>query len=641
MLGLVFDGRYRLDRLADEGGSGVVYQGVDLQLGRPVAIKVLHTHLRNRGPVVERFEREARAAARVDHPNVVHVYHHGETGGQPYLVFAWVTGCPLGGAASSITRPLPWPIVAELGRQLCEGLAALHAADVVHRDVKPANVVLSREGVAVLVDLGLARLANSELTETGVPAGTFAYMAPEQAVDPRTVDGRSDLFSLGVSLLELLTGCRAKPGGLDAAQLAQASADASASPWPRELDLLLTSCRAQAPEQRPSSAEGLAEALQAIALGAGCRPTDLRTWARQLDCFQEQAAEYAPVGSQAAASTLELVGSENAPASSVLLAGIEAAEGGSPTKQGPAHGAWLTVALPACLLGALVLLAGDTPEGSRLTAGPPGSAGAEGVTSATARPSAPMAPTFARALAADIEPRSELATATTTRASLSTRPPDRVAPWSPASIRRASDDEEASRTSKPRGRERVPPAAVRHARLAIASAVAATASLVPPRPGTRRVRQAATGTASIVAQRGPGFPLAGEPVGSATTAPEAPPGPDSPPSAAPPTTTPPRTAAHTPDAQVPAGVLHLVVLYEGKPSWARLEVDGTSRGTTHTLRLPAPAGPRRVVATRPGFREISKAVMMSSTGVTKVYLTLERDEPAAVAPAVGLEPERP
>jgi predicted Ser/Thr protein kinase len=196
-----------IERVLGEGGMGVVYKAVQKQLGRTVALKVLSPALASDPSFVERFTREARALAQLSHPNIVAVHESGVHDGVPYLVMEYVEGTPLRKllAAGKLTPERALEVVP----QICDALAYAHAHGVVHRDVKPENILVDREGRVKIADFGLAKLATvdeTRLTRTRMLMGTPNYMAPEQIENPSTVDHRADIYSLGVVFYEMLTG---------------------------------------------------------------------------------------------------------------------------------------------------------------------------------------------------------------------------------------------------------------------------------------------------------------------------------------------------------------------------------------------------------------------------------------------------
>jgi serine/threonine protein kinase len=208
-------GRYEVERLIGSGGMGVVFKGFDTELHRPVAIKVLAPQLAGSGAARQRFAREARAAAAVVHEHVVAIHNVESDGASPFLVMQFVAGESLQ-ARLDRQGPLDLCEVLRIGRQTAAGLAAAHAQGLVHRDVKPSNVLLEH-GVerALLTDFGLARAADdASLTHTGHLPGTPHYMSPEQARGEASgLDRRADVYSLGATLYSVLTGQPPIPGG--------------------------------------------------------------------------------------------------------------------------------------------------------------------------------------------------------------------------------------------------------------------------------------------------------------------------------------------------------------------------------------------------------------------------------------------
>jgi predicted Ser/Thr protein kinase len=202
-------GRYQLVKLLGRGGMGMVYLAQDSQLDRLVALKAPHFTEAEGPHVRERFLREARAAAGLRHANICPVYDVGELDGIPYLTMAYIEGRTLAEMLRGDWKPLPPPRAAALVHKLALALTEAHSHQVIHRDLKPGNIMLTADGEPVLMDFGLARRDDSgdiRLTQQGAVLGTPAYMAPEQAKgDSRTVGPRCDIYSLGVLLYELLT----------------------------------------------------------------------------------------------------------------------------------------------------------------------------------------------------------------------------------------------------------------------------------------------------------------------------------------------------------------------------------------------------------------------------------------------------
>jgi serine/threonine protein kinase len=197
--------RYELGDRLGTGGMGRVFRGSDRVLGRTVAVKILAPHLAEDASAVSRFQREARSAAGLNHPSIVSVYDSGSENGWHYLVMEHVDGRTL----AQIVReegPLLPHRAAEIAAELARALSEAHAAGIVHRDVKPGNVMVTPEGQAKVVDFGIAAAVSSDrVAETAAVLGTVSYLAPEQ-VRGRRADPRSDLYALGVVLYEMLTG---------------------------------------------------------------------------------------------------------------------------------------------------------------------------------------------------------------------------------------------------------------------------------------------------------------------------------------------------------------------------------------------------------------------------------------------------
>jgi eukaryotic-like serine/threonine-protein kinase len=205
MIGTVLSGRYRLEAKLGSGGMSTVYLARDQTLDRQVAVKVMHREMSEQADQLERFRQEARAVAKLSHPNVVSVIDAGEDGGHPYIVFEYVEGETLKQRISRDGALEPQEAIAYT-IEIARGLSMAHARNMVHRDIKPQNVLIDAEGRAKLTDFGISRqLEQDGMTATGRVLGTTDYVAPEQAMG-RKVDPRSDLYSLGVVLYEMLVG---------------------------------------------------------------------------------------------------------------------------------------------------------------------------------------------------------------------------------------------------------------------------------------------------------------------------------------------------------------------------------------------------------------------------------------------------
>jgi tRNA A-37 threonylcarbamoyl transferase component Bud32 len=203
----VLSGRYRLEQKIGEGGMGAVYLGIDLELDRKVAVKLLMKNLVDDAEVVERFEREARLTAKLDHPNIVPIYDVGRHEGRPFIVMKLLEGDTLAGRLRS-KGGFTAEETLKLMRQLASGLDYIHRLGFIHRDVKAGNIFVGPDGLATILDFGILRAKHGHdaLTRTGVVMGTPHYMAPEQALGSKNVDHRVDLYALAVVLFECLTG---------------------------------------------------------------------------------------------------------------------------------------------------------------------------------------------------------------------------------------------------------------------------------------------------------------------------------------------------------------------------------------------------------------------------------------------------
>src|SRR4051794_16198397 len=261
----------RIEAVAGRGGMGIVYKATQLSLARPVAVKLIAPEHALDAGFRERFERESRMAAAIEHPNVIPVYAAGEEDGRLYLVMRWVAGTDLHRLLRADGRLDPLR-AGEIVHQLGGALDAAHAAGLVHRDVKPANVLLSGEH-AYLADFGLTRLAGHDpaITSTGQFLGTVDYMAPEQ-FRREAVDARADVYALGCVLYAALTGAPPFPRETVPATMLAHMHDPPAPPSnvagvSRDFDRVLARALAKAPEDRYPSAGDLGRAAMAAAEG--------------------------------------------------------------------------------------------------------------------------------------------------------------------------------------------------------------------------------------------------------------------------------------------------------------------------------------------------------------------------------------
>jgi streptogramin lyase len=273
--GTVFAG-YRIEGMIGRGGMGVVYRATQLALDRPVALKLVAPELAEDGEFRERFKRESRLAASIDHPNVITIHEAGEADGQLYITMRFVEGTDLGALVAREGSLEPGR-AARVVAQVAAALDAAHARGLVHRDIKPANVLIERrdgEERAYLTDFGLTKRSDaiSELTRTGQWVGTIDYASPEQ-VAGRSVDARADVYALGCVLYKALAGSAPFGGREDVAKL-YAHVNEEPTPVterrpdiPGELDEVLRRALAKRPEDRFASAGDLGRAAQAAAEG--------------------------------------------------------------------------------------------------------------------------------------------------------------------------------------------------------------------------------------------------------------------------------------------------------------------------------------------------------------------------------------
>ncbi len=271
--GSVFANRYEVKEILGAGGMGVVYRAFDRELGEPVAIKTLRADTVADDPVaIERFKQEIRLARRIAHRNVVRTYDLGEVNGIYYLTMEYVEGTPLKQLIQSRGR-LPVPVSLTVGKQLCRALEVAHEQGVIHRDIKPQNIVVEANGFLKVMDFGIARLANPPqgkgLTEQGMAIGTPDYMSPEQ-LSGIELDPRSDLYSAGVVIFESITGRvpfeADTPWSLIAQHLEQEPPDPrTVNPEvPEPLARAVLKAMAKDREQRFQTAGEMYEALAAI-----------------------------------------------------------------------------------------------------------------------------------------------------------------------------------------------------------------------------------------------------------------------------------------------------------------------------------------------------------------------------------------
>ena len=281
LIDTLFDGRYRIQRKLGAGGMADVYLAEDQELGRRVAIKILNSRHGNDDQFIERFRREAKNAAALNHPNIVSIYDRGEAEDTYYIAMEFLDGRTLKeliigrGAA-------PVNVAIEYARQILSALRFAHRHGIVHRDIKPHNVLVDGEGRVKVTDFGIARAGTSQMTEAGSIVGTAQYLSPEQAKGGE-VDPRSDLYSLGIVLYELLTG-KTPFDGETPVEIAMKHLSATPQPpsklrpdIPPELDMVVLRALAKNPDDRYQSADEMEADLERVARGASVAATTVDT----------------------------------------------------------------------------------------------------------------------------------------------------------------------------------------------------------------------------------------------------------------------------------------------------------------------------------------------------------------------------
>jgi eukaryotic-like serine/threonine-protein kinase len=283
LIDTLFDGRYRIQRKLGAGGMADVYLAEDQELGRRVAIKILNGRHANDDQFIERFRREAKNAAALNHPSIVSIYDRGEAEDTYYIAMEFLDGRTLkelivGRGAAPIN------VAIEYGRQILSALRFAHRHGIVHRDIKPHNVLVDAEGRVKVTDFGIARAGTSQMTETGSIVGTAQYLSPEQARGGE-VDPRSDLYSLGIVLYELLTGKTPFDGDTPVEIAMKHLSNAPKPPSklrseiPPELDKVVLRALAKNPDERYQSADEMEADLERVARGA---PVSAATAATQI-----------------------------------------------------------------------------------------------------------------------------------------------------------------------------------------------------------------------------------------------------------------------------------------------------------------------------------------------------------------------
>ena len=272
--------KYVLLDLLGRGGMGRVYLARDVRLNRLVAFKILSQERMNNPRAIARFQREAKVGAQLQHENLVRVYDEGESGGVRYLVMEYIEGKNVGQLIGELGQ-IPWPTAARLGRQIALGLEHARLKELIHRDVNPCNILVTAEGSAKLTDLGLAIDLNEQdnVTRDGATVGTFDYVSPEQARHSRSVDTRTDIYSLGCTLYHMITGrvpfpVVSLPEKLYAHQLHDPEALTELAPdIPEGLSEVILRMMKKRPEERYQTPAEVAQALEPFAIASGWTST--------------------------------------------------------------------------------------------------------------------------------------------------------------------------------------------------------------------------------------------------------------------------------------------------------------------------------------------------------------------------------
>ena len=350
--GTVIDGRYRVVRKIGAGGMADVYCAEDTHLGRNVALKMLHARFAQDREFVERFRREASSAAGLQHPNVVGVYDRGEFDGTYYIAMEYCEGQSLKEIVNR-TAPLPPERAIAIVKQMLVAARFAHRRNVIHRDLKPHNVILDDEDNVKVTDFGIARAGASDITEVGAIMGTAQYLSPEQA-QGRSVTEASDLYSIGVVLFEMLTG-RAPFDGDSAVAVALKHVNQPA-PSPREfvpslppeLEAVVLKALAKDPAQRYNEADSFIKDLELVEARLRKGPVDV-----------ESTAVFAPLAASTAPTALapaSPVAAEPSPPAAAPPAPPPMLTEEAPAEPPERRRRWLAVALVAGL-GAVALIA--------------------------------------------------------------------------------------------------------------------------------------------------------------------------------------------------------------------------------------------------------------------------------------------
>ncbi len=277
VLGHLFANRYRIEQILGRGGMGVVYKAVDSQLDEMVAIKTLPGDVMTRSPEdLERFKREIRLARKITHRNVLRTYDYGEAEGVYFISMEFVRGYTLSELLEEApNRQMPARAAVGISRQICRGLHAAHEQGIIHRDIKPGNVLIDAKGEVKLMDFGIARMAETPeaMTQAGLIIGTPHYMSPEQ-VQGKQLDPRTDVYAMGVLIYEMLAGRRPFESSSLTGVLTAHITEAAKPPIDirpdigRELNGIVMKCLTKDPKTRYADAGALLADLDRVQIQA-------------------------------------------------------------------------------------------------------------------------------------------------------------------------------------------------------------------------------------------------------------------------------------------------------------------------------------------------------------------------------------
>ncbi len=266
-------GNYEIIETVGHGGMGIVYRAQDLTLGRQVALKVLRDDLRRQAHLVARFQREAEAFATLNHPNIVHIYGVGKVGRIPYIAMEFIEGIPLSKLMKK-ERRIPWERALDYGEQVARALACAHDCHIIHRDIKPGNILIDQDGHAFVTDFGIAKVltAETQLTVDGSRLGTPQYMSPERCLN-REVTASSDIYSLGVVVFQMISGRLPHEAPTSVRLIEHIIAEPPsrlsehAADIPDNVERLVAYMTERKPEDRPADAHRLVEAIARVRAG--------------------------------------------------------------------------------------------------------------------------------------------------------------------------------------------------------------------------------------------------------------------------------------------------------------------------------------------------------------------------------------